>query len=309
MEREFDRGYQRRRFRLLVADYPDESVYPADSFRVEWGPVFHRGRLDGTARVLVIGQDPATHETITRRILVGEAGQRAQGLLARLGITRSYVFINTFLYSVYGQGGGTRHIGDSSITRYRNRWIDAIVAEQPIEAIITLGQLADTAYQAWRTTAAGAASTAAYANVRHPTYPESASRSGQITKAEAFKRLCESWNAALDTLHGVVTADVPVPLRHYGDTITKDDLAPIPDVDLPVGLPPWMGALEAWASRTGTDAQKQAGDDHGDRADSCAHLAPDQLSETDERVGRSRPDRTDGRRCPGRPTPRPGVDP
>ena len=57
MEREFDLGYQRRRYRL-VADYPDETAYPADSFRVEWGPVFHRGRLDGTARVLIIGQDP-----------------------------------------------------------------------------------------------------------------------------------------------------------------------------------------------------------------------------------------------------------
>ena len=37
-----------------------------------------------------------------RRILVGEAGRRVQGLLAKLGITRSYVFVNTFLYSVYG---------------------------------------------------------------------------------------------------------------------------------------------------------------------------------------------------------------
>jgi len=30
----------------LVAEYPDVSVYPADGFRVEWGPIFHRGRLD-----------------------------------------------------------------------------------------------------------------------------------------------------------------------------------------------------------------------------------------------------------------------
>jgi hypothetical protein len=256
MRREFDPGY-RGRYRRLVLSYPDESVYPADSFRVEWGPMFHRGRLDGSARVLVIGQDPATHETITRRILVGEAGQRAQGLLARLGITRSYVFINSFLYSVYGQGGGTRHIADPGITRYRNRWIDAIVKDQEIEAIITLGQLADQAYQAWRATPLGAASQAEYVTVRHPTYPESASRSGAVTKAEAFRRLCESWNDAVDALHGVVTADVPMPLRHYGSTITDDDLAPIPEIDLPPGLPAWMGALDAWATRTGTDAQKK----------------------------------------------------
>jgi hypothetical protein len=256
MGHEFDSGYHRRRYRLLVEDHPDESVYPYDAFRVEWGPVFHRGRLNGSARVLVIGQDPATHETITRRILVGEAGQRVQGFLARLGITRSYVLINTFLYSVYGQGGGTKHIADKPITNYRNRWVNAILAEEPIQAILTLGQLADEAYEAWRTTPKGAASTIAYANVRHPTYPESSSRGkGAQARADAFKKLCDSWNAALDVLHPVVTPDAAVPLRHYGATITKDDLSPIPSIDLPAGLPPWMRDLEAWAVRTGADTQ------------------------------------------------------
>ncbi|WP_426594007.1 uracil-DNA glycosylase family protein [Cellulomonas sp. McL0617] len=254
MAREFDPGYSGP-YRPLVESYPDESVYPLDSFRVEWGPIFHRGRLDGSARVLVIGQDPATHEAITRRILVGEAGQRTQGLLARLGITRSYVLINTFLYSVYGQGGGTRHIADQGIADYRHRWIDAVVQDQHIEAIISLGQLADQAYTAWKKTPSGTASTAAYMTVRHPTYPESASRTGSITKAEAFQKLCDSWNLALDALHGVVTPDAPVALRHYGSTITPADLAPIPDVDLPAGLPAWMGDLDAWAARTGVDAQ------------------------------------------------------
>jgi Uracil DNA glycosylase superfamily len=254
VEREFDRGY-RGPYRRLVLSYPGESVYPADSFRVEWGPVFHRGRLDGTARVLVIGQDPAAHEAVARRILVGEAGQRAQGLLARLGIDRSYVFINTFLYSVYGQGGGTRHIKDAAITKYRNRWIDAIVADQPIEAIISLGQLADTAYELWRATPKGAANSAVYVTVHHPTYPESASRSPGVTKAEAFARLCTSWNSALDTLDGVITQDTPVGLRHYGDSITAADLASIPMRDLPPGLPDWMGALDAWAIRSGETTQ------------------------------------------------------
>ena len=256
VRREFDPGY-RGPYRRLVLSYPDESVYPVDSFRVEWGPIFHRGRLDGSARVLVIGQDPATHETITRRILVGEAGQRAQGLLAKLGIARSYVFINAFLYSVYGQGGGNRHIGNPAITRYRNRWIDAIIKDQQIEAIITLGQLAHQAFLTWQDTPHGEATQIAYATVRHPTYPESASRSGSVTKAQAFQQLCDSWNAAIDALHGVVTPDVPVPLQHYGSAITREDLAPIPEVDLPAGLPAWMGDLDAWAGRTGADAQQK----------------------------------------------------
>ena len=217
MQRDFDRGYYRQPYRSLVGDYPDADVYPLDSFRVEWGPVFHRGRLDGSARVLVLGQDPATHEAIARRVLVGEAGQRVQGLLTRLGIDHSYVFVNTYLYSVFGQRRGERHIDDEPITAYRNRWLDAIVADQPIEAIITLGHLADTAYHKWRATPKGAANTAAYGTVLHPTYPDSASRSQKLTKAEAFARLCTSWNAALDLLHPVDHARHPgaaAPLRH-----------------------------------------------------------------------------------------------
>ena len=103
-------GYRGEPFATLVAEYPGEDVYPSADFRVEWGPIFHRGRLDGSARVLVLGQDPATHEAISRRILVGEAGQRVQGLLAKVGITDSYVMVNAFLYSVYGHRAarGTR---------------------------------------------------------------------------------------------------------------------------------------------------------------------------------------------------------
>ena len=170
------------------------------------GPIFHRGRLDGSARVLIIGQDPATHETICRRILVGEAGQRTQGLLA-VGITRSYVLINAFLYSVYGQGGGSRHIDNEAIAAHRNRWLDTLATRNELQAIISLGQLADQAYQMWKATPAGAACTAAYATIRHPTYPESASRAGSITKAEAFaKRVVEHRLTALQPL---VTPDEP----------------------------------------------------------------------------------------------------
>ncbi len=254
MGREFDPGYPGR-FGELVADHPDESVYPADDFRVEWGPIFHRGRLDGSARVLVIGQDPAAHEAITRRILVGVAGQRVQGLLARLGITRSYVFVNAFLYSVYGQTRGARHVDDPGIAQYRNRWLDTIVAENTIDAVISLGQLADRSYRTWRRTPSGAANGAKYVTVMHPTYPESASSTGAITLVDAYAKLCESWNRALDELDGAIVPDEPVPLRHYGKALTPEDLAPIPDVDLPAGLPAWMGGLEAWAARTGDDAQ------------------------------------------------------
>src|SRR5690348_15024669 len=108
---DFDPGYPAP-YAALVADAPGTDVFPPADFRVEWGPIFHRGRLDGSARVLVIGQDPAAHESVARRILIGAAGHRFQGFLAKLGITSSYVMVNTYLYSVYGQGAGTRHAHD-----------------------------------------------------------------------------------------------------------------------------------------------------------------------------------------------------
>ena len=46
MPHDFDPGFPRR-FQTLVRNYPDGDVYPPDAFRLEWGPVFHRGRLDG----------------------------------------------------------------------------------------------------------------------------------------------------------------------------------------------------------------------------------------------------------------------
>jgi uracil-DNA glycosylase len=248
-------GYLTEPFATLVADYPDADIYPAKDFRIEWGPIFHRGRLDGSANVLILGQDPATHETITRRILVGEAGQRIQGLLAKIGIARSYVMINTFLYSVYGQGGGSRHAKDPTIAAYRNRWLDALLLHTAVTAVITLGELAKTAYQTWATTQPSQAERLHLAAIRHPTYPESSSRSGNQTLAEATAKLLSNWNTALPQLAVAVTPDIDghQPPTPYGDTWQPGDLQPLPPGDLPAGSPSWWRDLDAWAARTGTD--------------------------------------------------------
>ena len=266
MAASFDEGY-RRPYDRLVREAPGDDVYPQAAFRTEWGPIFHRGRLDGSARVLVLGQDPATHETICRRILVGEAGQRLQGFLAKLGITRSYVLVNTFLYSVYGQGGGTKHVSDDGIVAYRNRWLDTLVRRNELDAIVSLGQLADVWYQRWRDdTAVAGADAVAYRNVIHPTYPESASATGTITKAAAMARLTASWNDALTALHGRRAPDEAVALVPYGAAITKADLAPIP----PDRPPRRAATVDVHARRVGVAhgcrCPDQTGDDHGDGA-------------------------------------------
>ncbi len=246
-------GYVREPFDALVAQHPGEEVYPPADFRTEWGPVFHRGRLDGSARVLVIGQDPATHEAVARRILVGEAGQRVQGLLARAGVTRSYVLVNTFLYSVYGQGGGTRHARDTAIAAYRNRWLDALLVDSPVTAVVTLGSLARTAYSAWASTRPQVAARLHRAAVRHPTYPEGAARNGSADLEEATATLLRDWTAHLPALREHVEPDEPRPLQPYGRSWQDGDLVAIPEADLPPGSPPWWRSVEPWAARTGQD--------------------------------------------------------
>lgn len=252
MPHPFDPGYCAASFRQLCEDYPDADVYPPSQFRVEWGPMFHRGRLDGSARVLVIGQDPAQHETIVRRVLVGEAGRRVQGFLAKLGITTSYVIINTFLYSVYGTVKAKTRRG-AALVAYRNRWIDALVASGRIEGVIALGTVAHEAWDMYRATPTGAAANVAFAPITHPTQPESSSRNDRTKLASATKKMLAGWNVGLASVHPAIQhPDVPTPLVPYGDAWGVDDRLPIPSEDIPAGLPAWMSANDGWAARKGT---------------------------------------------------------
>lgn len=253
MAHEFDPGYAQEPFASLVADYPGEDAYPTTRFRTEWGPVFHRGRLDGSPVVLVVGQDPAQHEAIARRILVGEAGQRVQGALARLGITRRYAMVNTFLYSVIGAGGSKADVVKPAIADYRNRWFEHLLEGSDIQAVITLGSRARQAWDLWEQSHPSLG--LAVAHLTHPTAPESAG-GDKAARAEAMRRLCRNWNAQLAPLHAELTdRDLDVPWRPYGDALVPSDLAPIPEVDLPAGLPAWMRSVEAWALRRGNSPQ------------------------------------------------------
>jgi uracil-DNA glycosylase len=251
----FDPGPVGEPFASLVGDYPGADVYPPNSFRVEWGPIFHRGRLDGMARLLVIGQDPAQSETVVRRILVGEAGHRTQGLMAKLGFDRSYLLINTFLYSVYGQGRGEKHKDDPSIVEYRNRWLTAIFQSNQIEAVLALGHLADDAWQKWKGTPSGGAHSPAYEHVTHPTQPESSSGGDTTKLKESITAMLQNWNRALVRLHPhVAHPDTPGPLVPYHDSFQPGERVEIPEFDVPAGIPNWMRSPHAWARRHGTTA-------------------------------------------------------
>jgi len=250
MPQTFDPGYDREPFQTLCDQAPDAAIYPHAAFRVEWGPIFHRGRLDGSARLLCIGQDPAEHEAVVRRILVGTAGHRVQGFLAKLGLDRSYVLIDTFLYGVYGEHDGNRYIGDPDIAQYRNLWLSALLATGSIEAVVAFGPLADIAWRAFVADAANGARTLPYQHVPHPAFPESAGGTPPQIKA-ATRAMLWKWNIAIETLRGAITRpDASRRFLPYGDDFLPSELPPIPAFDLPAGTPAWMRGDSGWATRT-----------------------------------------------------------
>lgn len=193
------------KFRTLCQKYPDDTVYRgADGFRSLWGPIFYRGRANGTARLLVIGQDPAQTEAFTRRILSGQAGQRVQGFVEKLGFTRSYLMINAFAYGIFNQDMAMPHLNDPEIQAYRHQWLEAAFAKGRIEAVVTFGNAAFNAWTAFKATPAGQAVTAFHQSAgqlecRFEQAPSSYPESGREQGAGALRQRLHRGRAAADS--------------------------------------------------------------------------------------------------------------
>src|SRR2546427_9398110 len=112
-------------FAKFFAAAPDYAPV-REHFWYDWGPVFYRGRTDGSARLLCIASDPGPTERVAGRTLVGDAGQRVQGFLAKLGLTRSYLCFNAFIYPLFPSHGpqAPSVLADPTINAWRNPLFD-----------------------------------------------------------------------------------------------------------------------------------------------------------------------------------------
>lgn len=209
---------------------PDLGPLAPGRFRTNFGPVFWRGRLDGSARLLIVGQDPSSDEQLARRCFVGRAGQRLQGLLAKVGLSRSYVIINTLHVGIVGSFDDELRAASShpAVLAWRNGLLDKLRAQNTFQAVLTAGSAARDAVDAWP----GLGSlTDKRVHVWHPT-------------ARDESALLETWNAALPRLADKITPDLgeSPDLTEYGTTFTPEDHKPIPRRDLPFGIPNWHGS-------------------------------------------------------------------
>ncbi len=196
-------------------------------FRTQFGPVYYRGRLNTSIKVLIVGQDPSTDEILAQRILVGSAGQRLQKLLNKIGVTKSYVMFNTFLYGIKGQMDLVMNAValEPTIRDYRNG-LFAKAATSKLQAIISFGNGADLAVTHWPARPAGVP----WFQLTHPSAPDN--------------QVLQNWNAHLNALHAATTPDSAalVDTTPYGAAFGANDFAPIPRDDLAFGLPDWHGA-------------------------------------------------------------------
>src|SRR3954447_16790394 len=129
-----------------------KAVTGNEAFRWHFGPMFYRGRLDGSARVLVIGQEGAQDESLSHRSFTGGTGARMQHLLKHVGITRSYLFLNTFVYPIFGQyTGKLRGLAQnpvSPIVVHRNQLFDKVAAGD-LRLVIAVGEAAKESVVTW----------------------------------------------------------------------------------------------------------------------------------------------------------------
>lgn len=192
----------------------------------DWGPVFYRGRLDGSAKVLCIASDPGPVERIAGRTLVGDAGQRVQGFLSKLGLTRSYALLNAYAYALLPSRAmqAVPILAEPDQQSWRNALFSMVVGPQ-LQAVVAFGMQARVALEQW----------ADAPDVPTHTVPHPSSRDAG--------RLVSEWRTAVEELRDVVTPDPDGDASgpNYGAKFAERDYAAIPPGDLPFGVPGWLG--------------------------------------------------------------------
>ena len=147
----------------------------SEVFRWAVGPMWYRGRLGkNEVKVFVVGQEGAQDENITNRAFTGSTGTRVQKFLNHLGIYESYIFLNTFVYTLGffemdgKSNGGQRvtkanipskvdnyvaleQVWQSPIVEYRNSLFDNVVKQNPdsLKLIMSVGGGAEDSLATW----------------------------------------------------------------------------------------------------------------------------------------------------------------
>ncbi|HEY0521546.1 MAG TPA: uracil-DNA glycosylase family protein [Ilumatobacteraceae bacterium] len=264
---EYDPGPDKNRnWSQLFAETPNYRGFGVamsgnEEFRWHFGPMFYRGRLgDQQVKVLVVGQEGAQDESLSHRSFTGGTGGRMQHLLTHLGITHSYLFLNTFVYPIFGQYDGLLPViaqhPASPIAQHRKKLFDYVLDRNDVQLVVAVGRAAKESVASWVVAHGGTAdpdnlhladgsvlSTGLHiVGVLHP---------GGAGKGGAVSAIIASFNAAINHVHQWIAADPTwLPIDSGGVratapyTYTSD---PVPFRDLPYGVA-WRLGRESTSS-------------------------------------------------------------
>jgi uracil-DNA glycosylase len=239
------------------------AIVGREAFRWHHGPMFYRGRLDGSARVVVVGQEGAQDESLSHRSFTGGTGARIQHLLRFLGIDRSYLFLNSFVYPIFGQyTADLRPIAQdprSPIMQHRGRILDKAVIDGDTRLVIAVGQAAKESVAGWINGHGGSAqpdqlhlaslgSLPARVRVLGVLHPGGAA-GGSTTEIKAdFARAVGNVRDWLTADAGWLPVDAGM-TRNLSATYTYGS-KPIPFRDLPFGISPRLGGGSTSSNRS-----------------------------------------------------------
>ncbi len=219
---EFDRGPDAAMARLLVGGsaglaWPDFAALGVPGAATYGGGPLYRGRFTGV-RLLVLA-DQAGHDDLAwGRAFAGEAGQRFQGLLAALGITRSYLVLRTLPIDTAGLSAGkVWALADRPDVVALHRAVSGrVLDDNPVAAVVTVGPHAERV--------AGRLDLDSQPVVSLPPWSATGAR--------------DDWARAHARLRAL-----GIPIDQPPTAATWDgERAQIPRADLPFGFPRWQGS-------------------------------------------------------------------
>jgi hypothetical protein len=208
-----------------------------EAFRWHFGPMFYRGRLEANAaKVLLIGQEGAQDESLAHRSFVGGSGSKMQNFLRWIGISRSYVFFNTFCYPIFGQyGADLRWLAQneaSPIVQHRHELFQRLAATNSLQLVVSVGTAAKEAVATWVRMRGG--SLPAGTKSIHVLHPGAAAAGGASAVRTSFVRAVNQIARWAHDEPGWLPPDSDAE-RHFDDPFKFRD-APIPFRDLPFGI-------------------------------------------------------------------------
>jgi uracil-DNA glycosylase len=256
----------------LFAETPNyrglgRAVLGREAFRWHHGPMFFRGRLDGSAKVVLVGQEGAQDESLSHRSFTGGTGARMQHFLRHIGLDRSYLFLNSFVYPIFGQyTDALRPLAQDSrspIVSHRDRIFDKAIVDGDVRLVVAVGRAAKESVATWVEENGGSADPDRLDNASLGSLPNrlrlvgvlhpGGATGGAATAIKAdFRRAVGRIKGWIDADSGWLPADpgvqrdLTVPYQYSS--------APIPYRDFPFGVCPRLGRGGTSSNRT--DAQR-----------------------------------------------------